>query len=300
MSKLLKTLQNKNLAFLGAGQMASAMLSPLLKEGLVNPSNVIATRATKREVEELREKFPQIHATTDNREAVATGDYIVVGIKPINLYNVLPPLKGHVKKDSVVMSIMAGIPIQQFEDILDHHAICRIMPNTPVKVQSGICAWNATPQVTAEQKNGIRELLSVLGEELEVPEEKYIDMATAISGSSPAYFFTFLEALSDAGVHIGLPRYMSEKLAIQAMLGSVLYAQEAIKHQHISQLRNEVTSPGGSTAAALYQAEKGGIRSLVSDIVWAAYRRTLELAKSEGKDKVYGPGVWEPKDISEE
>lgn len=295
---MLKSLQKKTISFIGAGNMASAMFSPLLKKKLIDPSNIIATRATKKEVDELKDLYPNIRSTTDNIEAVENGDIIVFGIKPINLENVLPPLRGHVKKDSLVMSIMAGIPIARFANTLQHEAVCRVMPNTPVKVQSGICTWTTTPEVTPEQKNQVRELLSVLGEELEVPQEKYVDMATAISGSSPAYFFLLLEALIDAGVHIGLPRHMSEKLATNAMLGSVIYAQESIKKQHISELRNEVTSPGGSTAAALYQAEKGGMRSLVYDVVWAAYRRTLELGKAEDKDKVYGPGVWEPKKIS--
>jgi pyrroline-5-carboxylate reductase len=153
------------------------------------------------------------------------------------------------------------------------------MPNTPAQIGEGMTVWAASPEVTEQQKGWARTILGSFGRQLAVDDENYLDMATAINGTGPAYVFTVLEAMIDAGVHLGLPRYMAEELAQQTMLGSVLYAMQSGKHA--AELRNAVTSPGGTTAAAVYELERGGLRTVLSDAIWAAYRRSAELGKGK-------------------
>jgi pyrroline-5-carboxylate reductase len=157
------------------------------------------------------------------------------------------------------------------------------MPNTPAQIGEGITVWAISPSVSTEQAELARQILSALGQEIFVEEENYLDMATAISGTGPAYVFLFMEALIDAGVHLGFPRRIAEQLVAQTIRGSVDYT--LARKAHPANLRNEVTSPGGTSAAALYYLEKAGFRTALSRAVWAAYERSQELGKGrESKD----------------
>jgi pyrroline-5-carboxylate reductase len=149
------------------------------------------------------------------------------------------------------------------------------MPNTPAQVGEGMMVWAATPDVDDEQREKIRTVLGALGEELYVDEEKYVDMATALSGTGPTYVFLMMEALIDAGVHMGFPRRIAEQIVLQTVSGSVDFARASKKH--MAELRNMVTSPGGTSAEAIYQMEKGGLRTVYSRAVYAAYQRTKTL-----------------------
>ena len=149
------------------------------------------------------------------------------------------------------------------------------MPNTPGQIGEGIAVWMATAETTEAQRAQARAIVGALGEEIYVEKEHYLDMATALSGSGPAYVFLFIEALTDAGVRMGFSRPVAEKLALQTVRGSAIYAQETGLHPAV--LRNRVTSPGGTTAEALYQLEKGGFRALISQAVWAAYQKSKLL-----------------------
>jgi len=149
------------------------------------------------------------------------------------------------------------------------------MPNMPGQIGEGITIWTATDETTEGQKELAQNVLRALGEELYVKEEKYLDMATALSGSGPAYVFLFIEALIDAGVHIGLPREIAQKLVLQTVLGSTHVVEKTQRHP--TELRNMVTSPGGTTAEALFQLEKGGFRSLIIEAVAAAYEKAQRL-----------------------
>jgi len=161
--------------------------------------------------------------------------------------------------------------------------VVRAMPNTPAQIGQGITVWMATPDVTPEQVKLIKQILSALGPEIQVEEENYLDMATALSGTGPAYVFLFLEALIDSGVHLGFPRRIAEQLVLQTLRGSVeYYSQQKL---HPAALRNQVTSPGGTSAAALYYLEKAGFRTAISRAIWAAYERSQELGKDrQGRD----------------
>lgn len=271
-------LHHLTIAFIGAGMMGEAMIAGLLKEQLVPADQIIATgpRAERRAA--LHEQYG-IRITDDNREAAHEADVVVFAIKPQTLPKVLPTLRGAVQSDNLVISIIAGAPIDAFRDTLGHDAVVRSMPNTPAQIAEGMTVWTATSTVSEQQRGIAAAILGALGKEHYVADEKYIDMATALSGTGPAYCFLMLEALVDAGVHMGFPRRVAEELILQTMHGSVLFAMQSGKH--FAELRNMVTSPGGTTAEALHALERGGLRTVMADGVWAAYRRTQELG---GKD----------------
>ena len=149
------------------------------------------------------------------------------------------------------------------------------MPNTPAQIGAAMTVWTASDQTSTEQQAQARAILAALGDELYVGDENYLDMATALSGTGPAYVFLFMEALVDAGVHLGFSRRIAQRLVTQTVLGSALFAQQS--HLHPAELRNMVTSPGGTSAEALYQLEKGALRTVLSRAVWAAYQRSRIL-----------------------
>jgi pyrroline-5-carboxylate reductase len=149
------------------------------------------------------------------------------------------------------------------------------MPNTPAQLGKGMTVWYATPQVSDLQRDQAAELLGALGKELQVGDEEFVAMATAVSGTGPAYVFLVMEALIDAAVHLGFPRHIAHDLVIETLLGSTLFAQAS--GDHPAQLRNMVTSPAGTSAAAIAELEKGRLRTVLTEAVWAAYRRTEEL-----------------------
>jgi pyrroline-5-carboxylate reductase len=160
---------------------------------------------------------------------------------------------------------------------LKHKAVVRSMPNTPGQIGEGISVWTASRETSEEQRELARQILGALGDQVFVEDEYYLDMATALSGTGPAYVFLFMEALIDAGVHLGFPRRIAEQLVLQTIRGSVAYYENAERHP--ATLRNQVTSPGGTSAEALYYLDKAGFRTAISRAVWAAYQRSLELGK---------------------
>jgi pyrroline-5-carboxylate reductase len=162
---------------------------------------------------------------------------------------------------------------------LSHHAVIRSMPNMPAQTGFGITVWTDSVNVSEEQKKVAQSILAAPGEEIYVKEEKYIDMATAVSGSGPAYIFMILETLTDAGVHIGMPRTLAEKLAIETTIGSAMTAR--LMEKHPAELKNLVTSPGGTTTEGLLKLESGGLRSLILNAVISAYEKAKKLASQK-------------------
>jgi pyrroline-5-carboxylate reductase len=200
-------------------------------------------------------------------------------------------MRGAIQPDALVLSIVAGAPIAKIAGGLDHLPIVRAMPNTPAQIGEGITVWTESPQVTAEQHEMGRQILGALGEEIFMEEEYYLNMATALSGTGPAYVFLFMEAMVDAGVHLGFPRRVAEQLVAQTVRGSVDFYTRSDSPIHLAHLRNQVTSPGGTSAAALYYLEKAGFRTAISRAVWAAYERSRELgrdAKAHAPDRSNG------------
>lgn len=267
-------LQETNLAFIGSGNMAEAMIKGVLDQNLVTPEHINASGPRRERGRELVERYG-VNVTTDNIEAAAEADVVVLSVKPQVLPDVLREIRDAVTANNLILSIVAGARISAIAQRLKHRAIVRSMPNTPAQIAEGITLWTDTDAVTEEQRTQARGLLSALGEEVYVEDESYLDMATALSGTGPAYVFLFMEALIDAGVHLGFSRHLAERLVLQTMRGAVDFARQSSLHP--AQLRNMVTSPGGTSAEALYQLEKGGLRTVVSRAIWAAYQKSKYL-----------------------
>ncbi|MDL1909134.1 pyrroline-5-carboxylate reductase [Chloroflexi bacterium CFX6] len=267
----------KKIAFIGPGVMAEAMIAGLLRKKLSKPENITATGPREERGVELHKKYG-IETTTDNASAASHADVVVLSVKPQRLSEVMKGLKG-IRSDALVLSIIAGASLKKIGAGLKHKAIVRSMPNTPGQIGEGITVWTSSKEVTEEQQEMTRAILGALGEEVFVEDESYLDMATALSGTGPAYVFLFTEALIDAGVHMGFPRRIAEQLVLQTIKGSASYYGYAERHP--ATLRNQVTSPGGTSAEALYYLEKAGFRTAISRAVWAAYQRSLELGKEK-------------------
>jgi pyrroline-5-carboxylate reductase len=272
--------KNKKIAFVGPGVMAEAMIARILREQVAEPVSLIAAGPRERRGEYLTQKYG-ISTHTSNPEAAQAADVIVLSIKPQSLEQVCAELNGHLKPDALVLSIIAGASIQKISRITGHANLVRSMPNTPGRIGKGITVWTASPSVSEEQREMSRLILGALGEEIYVEDEKFLDMTTAISGTGPAYVFMFMEALVDAGVHLGFPRRIAEQLVVETVRGSVDYYLNSseTRPMHLARLRNQVTSPGGTTAAAMYFLEKAGFRTALSRAVWAAYERSRELGQ---------------------
>jgi len=275
---------NQKITFIGPGVMAEAMISGLICEGLARPEALYASGPSRARGEQLSRKYG-IYGLTDNVAAVNQADVVVLSVKPQQLDKVLAELRTLIKPSALVHSTVAGAPIEKIAEGLAHSCVVRSMPNTPAQIGEGITVWTAMPSVSAEQKEMARQILFALGDEIFVEEETYLDYATALSGTGPAYVFLFMEAMVDAGVHLGFPRRIAEQLVAKTVRGSVDYYWGREDPLHLASLKNQVTSPGGTTAYALYYLEKAGFRTAISRAIWAAYERSRELGK-EGKSHV--------------
>lgn len=271
-------------SFIGGGVMAEAMTQGLLSKKLLSSKSITVGEPREERRKELEQKHG-INVTPDNREAARSGKILVLSVKPQDLDGVLAGLKGVLRSEQMVMSIVAGARIGTISKGLGHSAVVRVMPNTPAQIGEGMSVWTATPSVGKEQLNQAMTILQALGKEIYVNDEKFLDMATAVSGTGPTYVFLVMEAMVDAAVHLGFPRHIAYQLVTETMRGSVAYAIKSGKHP--AELRNMVTSPGGTSAAALYQLEKGSIRTVLSKAIWAAYERSKSLGegKSPSVDK---------------
>jgi pyrroline-5-carboxylate reductase len=276
-------LEKSKVAFIGAGVMGEAMIQGMLKKKLIEPSRIIAADNRALRGQELKERYA-ISYSADNRAAIQGADVVVLSVKPQILPQVMPSLKSHIPPQALVLSIIAGAKLNAIVDGLAHPAVVRSMPNTPAQIGEGATVWTASSSVTEPQKSMAQQILGSLGVEVYVEDENLLDVATALSGSGPAYVFLFMEAMVDAGVHLGFSRPLSEKLVLQTVKGSVDYALQS--PQDLPRLRQQVTSPGGTTAEAIYHLEKEGFRSAVSRAVWAAYQRSVQLGKGKTRSEI--------------
>ena len=279
-------LRAAQVSFVGVGVMAEAMIAGLLRRQLVARTQIVGSHPRAARREEMQTQYG-IRMFEDNREAAVFRDpqaapepsasVVVLAVKPQRVGRVLGELRGAVSESQLVLSIVAGARMEMIAGELLHPSVVRAMPNTPAQIGQGMTAWTATPQVGPAQLEQVRALLGALGREMYVESENMIDMATALSATGPTYIFMMMEALVDAGVHMGFSRHVAEELVIQTMLGSVLFARET--HKHPAELRNMVTSPGGTSAEAIYQMEKGSLRTVLSKAVYAAYQRAAALGR---------------------
>jgi len=269
-------LASKTIATVGSGVMAEAMIAGLLRGQLVEPGQVVASHPRAERRDHLAREY-KIRAVAGNAEAVEGADVVLLAIKPQMLAKVGREIGPHLRRGQLVLSVIAGATSAALTGILGHDQVVRSMPNTPARLGRGVTVWYATPTTTAEQRAQASALLGALGMELEVDDEKLVAMATAVSGTGPTYVFLVMEALIDAAVHLGFPRHIAHDLVIETLEGSTLFAKQSGLHP--AELRNMVTSPGGTSAAALHELESGRLRTVLSEAVWAAYRRTVELGE---------------------
>ena len=273
-SGLMSPLSSSTIATVGSGVMAEAMVAGLLRGNLVTPTQVVAShpRAERRAALEATHG---IRVVASNTEAVTGADVIILAVKPQMLAKVGKEIGAVLRPGQLVLSVLAGPTTKALVATLSHDQVVRAMPNTPARIGNGMTVWYATPDTTDEQRAQAKALLGALGAELEVEDEKWVAMATAVSGTGPAYVFLVMEALIDAAVHLGFPRHIAHDLVIETLEGSTRFAKQSGDHPAV--LRNMVTSPAGTSAAAIHELESGRLRTVLSEAVWAAFRRTVEL-----------------------
>lgn len=274
---------NTTIAFIGSGAMAEAVIAGLISQKLIDPQAIIASGPRAERGEALKEKYG-IRATGNNRQAIEGAGVIVLSVKPQILPHIMPELKGHIPPGELVLSIIAGARIDTIAQGLLHTGIVRSMPNTPAQIGQGITVWTASADVTEPQRKQAEAILGACGQQVYVADEDYLDMATALSGNGPAYVFLFMEAMVDAGVHLGFSRHVAEQLVLQTVKGSVEYILHS--PNHLARLRNQVTSPGGTSAEALYYLEKAGFRTALSRAIWAGYQRSQQLGKGKKRSQL--------------
>ena len=272
----MSVLLDRSIATVGSGVMAEAMIAGLLRDRHVQPSNIVASHPRTDRREQLVRDYG-IRSVASNTEAVAGADLVVLAIKPQMLIRVGRELAPALTPGQLVISIVAGATTRALMETLRHPQVVRAMPNTPARLGKGMTVWYATPEVTDDQREQASVLLHSLGAEMSVDDEKMVAMATAVSGTGPTYVFLVMEALIDAAVHLGFPRHVAHDLVIETLEGSTLFAKSSGMHPAV--LRNMVTSPGGTSAAALHELESGRLRTVLSEAVWAAYHRTEELGE---------------------
>ncbi len=260
--------------FIGGGAMGEAIIGSLIGNQLLDPAQICVSEPVAARREFLDSTYG-VKTETNNAQAVAGASVVVLAVKPQVLGLVMADLEGNLPQDALVVSIMAGVRINTLESGLDHNKIVRSMPNTPAQVGKGMTVWTDTAAVTETDRAAAQAILEAMGQAIYVADEHYLDMATGLSGSGPGFVYLLLEALIDAGVHIGFSRDQAQQMVLQTVEGSVELMRQSSLHP--ADLRNRVTSPAGTTAAGTLLLERAGVRSALIDAVDAAYRRSKEL-----------------------
>jgi pyrroline-5-carboxylate reductase len=264
------------LAFIGGGTMAEAILGGVLAAKVAEPGAIQMGEPREERRKVLTRQYG-VKATPDNLKAAQGADLVILAIKPQDLPAVSRQLRGHLSPQQAALSIIAGAKLSTLSQGLGHPAIIRVMPNTPAQIRCGMSLWTCSKEVAQAHRDAAQAILSTVGQEIYVEDEKYLDMATALSASGPAYVFLFIEALIDAGVFVGLPRDMARTLALQTVLGSTRLVMETGKHP--GELKDMVVSPGGTTAEALQVLEHRAVPGAVVEAVYAAYQKSIKLGQ---------------------
>jgi pyrroline-5-carboxylate reductase len=265
----------RRIAVLGAGKIGESLIAGLLLSGWREPSEIVATARREEHLEQLRERHG-IEATASNREAVQGAGVVVIAVKPQDIESLLQELSGALTAEQTVITIVAAIPTALIESHLDGVPVVRAMPNTPAAVHEGMAGIAPGSLAQEEHVAAAEEVLAHLGRCVRV-EESYMDAVTAVSGSGPAYFALLAESMIEAGILLGLSREVSTDLVVQTMLGTAKLLRDG--GMHPVELREMVTSPGGTTIAAIRELEQAGVRAAFLNAIQAAMRRSKELAE---------------------
>ena len=277
-------LTNKKLGFIGGGNMAEAMVNGLITASFIEARNILVSDPISERLEYMHSEY-KVRTTSDNRELVQKSDILVIAVKPQSVKKILKNFADLVDGEKLIVSVAAGVPISLIEEILDGKSekkvpVVRTMPNTPALVQEGVTAICRSEHVTKTEMKIVHRIFEAIGRTVDV-EEGHIDAVTGLSGSGPAYIFMIIEALSDAGVKMGLSREVANTLTVQTVLGSAKLARESGKHP--GELKDMVTSPGGTTISGLHALEEGGLRTTLMNAVENATRRSMALGKTSAK-----------------
>lgn len=268
----------RSIGFVGAGTMAEALISSIIKSGIIDAAAIWASDINTDRGSYLTERYG-INFLRDNKELVKKSEVVIYAVKPHMLSAVLEEVAPYVSEKNVHISIAAGISTETIEKQLPSgSAVIRVMPNTPCLVSAGASAYVMGGNATPEHEQVVKQILDCTGESVKI-EEKLINAVTGVSGSGPAYVFLIIEALTDAGVKAGLPRNVASILAVQTVLGSAMMVKET--GEHPAKLKDMVTTPGGTTIAALHVLENGRIRGTLIDAVLAAVSRAEELGSGK-------------------
>ena len=267
------------IGFIGTGNMAEALIRGLIRAGVAEPSQIAGSGPRRERCEEMAAKYG-IAAVPDNVAVARQADILVLSVKPQLMERVLEEVGPHIHPHALVVSIAAGIPLAVIEARLPQARVIRTMPNTPALVGAGATAIAAGGHATEADLEAARRIFASVGTTTTV-EESLLDAVTGLSGSGPAYIFLIIEALSDAGVKVGLSRYNAQALAAQTVLGSAKLLIET--GEHPGRLKDMVTSPGGTAIAGLHTLEAGGLRTTLMNAVEAATRRSRELGEQAAK-----------------
>lgn len=267
---------NKNIGFIGCGNMGEAMLAGILKAGLAAPSAIMISRTKEMPLKELKNKYC-VNISLNNAEVASFSDIIILAVKPNKYLDIIKEIKAAVKKDALIISIAAGVTIETIEKAFERDVkVIRSMPNTPALVGEGMSAL--TPSSLVDE-NELKEALAIFESfgKAEIIEEKLMDMIPSVSGSSPAYVFMFIEALADGAVLRGMPREKAYKFASQAVLGAAKMVLET--GEHPGSLKDKVCSPGGTTIEAVYTLEENNFRGSVIAAMESCTKKAEEMSK---------------------
>lgn len=267
----------RTLAIVGPGTMGGALLKGILDNKVAPADQVLVIHRGEKNIKDLTKEHAGIMVSNPQQnEAVAECDIVILCPKPVDLPQVFDDLKGKIKPEALVISIMAGVPIQAIMDGLDCRHVVRCMPNTPGSIGAGITGWTANG-ISDQHRDCVRQILQALGAEIFFQKEEYLDVVTGVSGTGTAYAFIFMEAQVSAAVREGLSHADARKLVVHTVQGAAKLAMTSSKH--LAELRDQVTSPGGTTAAALHEMEKGRFRTVISNAIRAACERSRELGR---------------------
>lgn len=264
------------IGFIGCGKMGEAILSGLIKNGF-KKEEIFVSEIVEERLNFVKEKYG-VDGSKFSKDAVDFGDYIILAVKPQNLKETSEELKDIDFKDKILISILAGKKVDELKSSFSVKKIVRTMPNINAQIGEAITLW-IDIGLSDEEKNFVRKILKSFGDEIFVAKEDYIDMGTSISGSGPAYVFYFLDAMIDAGVYLGLSRDVSQELAIQTILGSILLKKET--KEEANKLIHAVTSPGGTTIEALYKFEEGRVKYWIMNGIIEAYKKSKALGETK-------------------
>ena len=269
----------KTIGFIGSGNMGAAMITGLINSHTIAADHIIASDINADRLRSLSADY-KIRITADNATVAAEADIVVISVKPQVVGDVLHG--GEAADCDFILSIAAGISIDQLRAAFTNPRVVRVMPNTPAMIGEGMAVWTATDAVDEFYREQAAAILKSLGQEVFVDDESLLDAATAISGTGPAYVFLLMEVMIDVGVHLGFSRRVAEQLVLQTVKGTAEYA--ITSQQHVAVLRNQVTSPAGTTAEALYHMEKEGLRHALARGIWAAYQRSVMLGGGNSRN----------------